>query len=398
MKALAEITASKGHLVSGSDIRLSGHDKRNIEGCDLVVFSGAIGEDNEELSFSRRYGIPVMERSEYLARLSMDYKRVIAVSGCHGKTTTTAMLGEVFASKNPTLHVGGDCGLKTVGKHEYFITEACEYRRSFLRLSPSVGVVTNIEFDHPDTYADEQEVVEAFKKFGQSCRTLIYNGDDRNCRRAFGGDGITFGFGDDNMFVAKPWGENKFDVFYCDLYMGTYTLSALGRHNIYNALGAIATGFTEGMGYREIEQGISRFKGVKRRGEVIGRVGACDVISDYAHHPTEITASISALKCKYGKVAVIFQPHTYTRTLAMPEQFMLSFENADFLAITNTFGAREREGDDRFLCKVVEKVRQCEFVAKEKINEKINLLARDYDCVALLGAGDFQESVKLQER
>ena len=222
MKTLMRIAESKGHLVSGSDIRLRGHDKRNIEGCNLVVFSGAIGEDNEELSFSRRYGIPVMERSEYLARLSKEYLRVIAVSGCHGKTTTTAMLGEIFSERKPTLHVGGECGLPCVGLSEYFITEACEYRRGFLRLAPSVGLVTNVEFDHPDTYENEDAVVEAFRTFGKCCKTLIYNGDDENCRRAYGGEGITYGLGDDNHFVARPWGnsaENKFDVFYLDLYM-----------------------------------------------------------------------------------------------------------------------------------------------------------------------------------
>jgi len=389
MRALSAIAASHGHLVSGSDERGGGHNKRNIEGCDLVVYSGAIGLDNEELSFSRRYGIPTMERSDFLALIARKYKRVIAVCGCHGKTTTTAMTREAFASKKPTLHLGGDYDCEIIGKREYFITEACEYRKSFLALRPSLGVVTNIDFDHPDTYGSFAEVKQAFSLFGENCHSLIYNGDDQNARSVYGDKGESFGFSDNNDFVAKKRGKSSFDLFYHGYFIGDYTLSVEGDYNLYNALGAASAGFIEGIPHGEIAKGLYSFKGVKGRNELLGKIGKCDIISDYAHHPTEIAAFIKWAKEKYGRLLVVFQPHTYSRTEALKDKFSEAFSLADKVMVTRTFAAREKGGLELY-----EVLENAERVELDELCGRITAVANEYDCVALLGAGSMQLQIK----
>ncbi len=395
MSVLERISARLGEDVSGSDIKTSGHDKKNISGKDLVVYSGAIPESNEELSYARKLGVPVMERSEFLAFISKKFDRVIAVAGCHGKTTTTAMLGEVLATKNPTVHIGGEYDFGFAQKNEYFITEACEYRRSFLHLKPDVAIITNIDFDHPDTYRDISDTEQAFGKFISGCGTVIYNGDDVRLKKLVSG-GVSVGFSSDNDYVIRP-SSGFFDLFYRDSYSGSFSPHFSEPFNIKNAALAIVAAYRENVCYRDIKTGIERFKGVKRRGEIVSEDEICTVISDYSHHPAEIKERILSLKKQYGKVAVIFQPHTYSRTIALADRFSTAFSDADEVAFTDTFAAREKSGDDRFIYEICRKNVACSFVPKNLLREKFLRFKQNYPCVALMGAGDFQAELLEKE-
>lgn len=390
MSVLSAIAENEGNTVSGSDRTLFGHDKSNIEGKDLVVYSGAIGDDNEELAYARQIGVPAMERADFLAFIAAKYKTVIAVAGCHGKTTTTAILSEVFSSVNPTVHIGGEYTNSFIGGKEYFITEACEYRRSFLHLYPDISVITNIDFDHPDTYKDICDVEEAFDRFGKQSKTVIYNGDDLRCKKLYHDKGVSYGFDSDNDYVVRKYGENSFDLFYREYFMGSYKIAAPGKFNIMNAAAAAVAGFSCGLCFKDIEKGIRAFRGVKRRGEIIEKNGNCVLMSDYSHHPTEIEARIEELKELYGKIAVVFQPHTYSRTVALADRFSNAFDKADYVAVTETFAAREKKGDDLYIRDLIKSRRPCEFVLKKDINGLVDKLKTEYPCVVVMGAGDIQ--------
>lgn len=395
MRVLCRISERLGYKVSGSDVKTSGHNKKNISGKDLVVYSGAIPESNEELSFARKLGVPVMERSEFLAFISKKFNRVIAVAGCHGKTTTTAMLGEVLSTKNPTVHVGGEYDFGFAQKNDYFITEACEYRRGFLHLKPDVAIITNIDFDHPDTYRDISDIERAFAEFIKGCGAVIYNGDDVRLKKLVS-SGVSVGFSSDNDYVIRPC-SGFFDLFYRDSYSGSFAPPFSEPFNIKNAALAIVAAYRENLCYRDIKAGIERFAGVKRRGEIVSKDDDCTVISDYSHHPAEIKERIAALKKQYGKVAVIFQPHTYSRTVALADRFATAFSDAYEIVFTNTFAAREKSGDDMLIYDICRKNVACSFVPKNLLREKFLLLKRNYPCVALMGAGDFQAELLEKE-
>lgn len=391
MKALSAISSRLGYTVSGSDIKMAGHDKQNITGKDLVVYSGAVPEDNEELSYAKEIGVPVMERAEFLSFIADKFEKTLAVAGCHGKTTTTAMLGEVFSYCNPTMHLGGDYEFGFDGGRRYFITEACEYRRSFLKLSPDIAIITNVDFDHPDTYADIGETAEAFRTFAASSGKIILNGDEAICRK-IAANGTTYGFSDSNDYVIKIFGGG-FDLFYHDIYAGTFRPRFSEPFNIKNAAAAIVAGYEEGLCYGDIKEGIERFRGVKRRGEIIENDGRCVVLSDYSHHPAEISERIASLKKQYGEVAVIFQPHTFSRTAALGERFKTAFALAAETVFTDTFAAREKQGDDLLILRLAEPYCRCSYVPKKEIYSAFICLRNKYACVAVMGAGDVQELI-----
>ncbi len=390
MRVLSAIAESEGDTVSGSDCALDGHNKDNILNKDLVVYSGAVPEDNEELVYARRIGVPVMERADFLSYVADRYETVVAVAGCHGKTTTAAMLGEIFSFYKPTVHIGGEYSNDFIGDKKYFITEACEYRRGFLRLNPDVAVITNIDFDHPDTYKDINDVENAFDCFGNRAKTIVYNGDDPHCKKLYLGKGTSYGFDSDNDYVIRKYGTGWFDLFYRDLFMGSYNIAAYGKFNIANAAAAAVTAFECGLCYKDIERGIRAFRGVKRRGEIIEATEKYVLVSDYSHHPAEIEARIEELKERYGNVAVIFQPHTYSRTIALADRFAKAFDKADYVAVTQTYAAREGKGDDFYIEKLIRSRRLCEFVPKNEIACLVNKLKAEYPCVAVMGAGDAQ--------
>lgn len=346
MRTLRTITARLGHETSGSDLTTGGHDPNNVKGANLVVFTGAISADNPELSAARENGVPTIERSEYLAAIAASFGRVIAIAGSHGKTTATALTAAATACLNPTVHIGGEYA--GGDGNEYFITEACEFRRSFLMLAPDVGVILNADLDHTDCYKTEADAVEAFLAFGRRCRKLCVNGDDPRLGIDHP-DKITFGLGENCDVRAVGLcadGENRysFSLFCLGVNMGRLELSLVGRHNVYNALAAASVALGEGVSMSEIARAFVGFKGVARRMETLGYVRGARVIADYAHHPTEIRALIASLRPR-ARLIVVFEPHTYSRTRDLFDKFATCFRGADEVVFLPVFAAREKTGE-----------------------------------------------------
>ncbi len=350
MVKLALISASAGHTVTGSDIAISGHRPENADGADLVVYSAAVAPDNCELVRAKERGIPIKTRAEFLAEVSARYQNVIAVAGSHGKTTASAMAAEVFKKRNPTVHIGGDYrGFPDpVGGNEFFITEACEYKKSFLQLKPAVAVVLNAELDHTDCYKTGGEYFAAFGEFCAGAGHCIVCGDDPCLLQIAGKSGcVTFGLLPHNDYTAKnimltEGGGRAFDIYEQGVFLTRTQINCPGAHNLLNALAAAAAGRVYGLSAAEISDGLERFSAVGRRLEHLGSVGGAQIYSDYAHHPTELSAMLAcARELGFKKVTAVFQPHTYSRTLSLYREFAKSLAVADEVFLLPVYAARE---------------------------------------------------------
>lgn len=394
MRALAEFVAARGHTVTGSDRDDGGHDPNNVDGCDLVVYTNAVPQDNCELSRARLLGIPTVERAEYLGELSRAYKKSIAVAGCHGKSTTTAMLGAVFGNR-ATVHVGVAGGSR-LGSDEFFITEACEYRESFLRLTPDLGVVLNVQFDHPDYYRDESALVKAYAAFCARCKTVMVNGDDPICKTLCDKP-VTFGLNKENAYRAEniktDGGLRTFDFVGNGKRM-RISLPVVGEHNVYNALAALAAADLCGLKPTDAATGLKSFGGIPRRFERKGVAFGKTVIVDYAHHPTEIQATIACARELFPSVAVVFQPHTYSRTESLMDGFVSALAAADTVVLAPVFSARENVGavSSHTLCrKIVERNERayCFDTFSEIVDYCKSLKEKS---VIFMGAGDIDKA------
>lgn len=419
MSALALLLKSDGYEVLGSDISkneivnklrknnikvYNSHRAGHVKGCDLVVFSGAIKEDNPQIIYAKKNNIEVMERSKLLGIISKRYKKVIAISGTHGKTTTTAMLGYIFliAGLNPTIHIGGDFpqinGNIHIGGKDFFITEACEFRDSFLELNPNVSVVTNIEPEHLDYFKTFENEVMSFNKFVERTKEIAFI--DLNYKELFRDDLPIMYFNGKKLsaknLILNDDGKYSFDCYKDKKLIGNFKLNSFGKHNVYNALAVISVCMYFNISVKVIQIGLETFRNVKRRFEIVGNIMTNIVIHDYAHHPSEIQKSIKTCKEIFDKrVICIFQPHTYSRTKFLINEFIFSFDKADELYLVESYSAREKYEylgsveylKDRILsknpCKIIKGV-----FKKEEIN-KI-LLSNGYkNCIFLfLGAGD----------
>lgn len=344
MRALAKIMRAKGWIVSGSDIADGGHRAENVADKDLVVYSAAIPDANPELAFARASGIPVMSRAELLGRICGEYPYSVAVAGTHGKTTVTAMLWEVFSAHDPTVHIGGEYRGENcrIGGGDLFITEACEYKRSFLSLQPTVALVLNADLDHTDCYASREEIRESFLRFAKSARQVVYNGDEPN----FSPEGISVGLGERNEYRAVEITSGKngcsFTAIRGGRVLGRIELKVSGEHNALNALFALATALNFGMEFEEAAAGLARFEGVGRRLEKLGARNGKVIYSDYAHHPREIECALKALReCGYSEITAVFEPHTYTRTASFCREFATALRMADRVYLLPVFAARE---------------------------------------------------------
>ena len=344
MRALAELVVSFGHTVSGSDASLSGHDAHNVDDADLVVYTNAVPQDNVELLRAHFLGIPTIERAAYLSEVAANYNDVIAVAGCHGKSTTAAMLGAATSLLNPTLHVGA-LGASHVGGRKLFITEACEYKGSFLNLKPDIAVILNIGFDHPDYYRDKAAVIEAFKCFAQNAHTVIANGDDDAC--GIFGDCITFGTKEGNIYravdIETSGGYRAFTLYVRGKRAARVSLSVAGAHNVYNALATLAAADACKIPIVSAARNIGTFHGVPRRFERKGIAYNKSIFVDYAHHPDEIAATIKTAREIFPSVAVVFQPHTYSRTKALFDEFVDALSLADSTILAPIYSARETD-------------------------------------------------------
>ena len=360
MSGIAEILLSMGYTVTGSDSHLSeiterleknnikvynGQRAENVIGAGIVVYTAAIKPDNPELSKARELNIPTIERSEFLGELTKLYSETIAVSGTHGKSTTTSMISLIFmeALKDPTIQVGADLKQLNgtnyrIGNSPYFIVEACEYVESFLKFSPKTAIILNIEEDHLDYYRDINHIKSAFYKFAELVPEdgkIIINADNQNCNEIvekMKSKVITFGIENEKAnWTARNIhlnanGHYSFTATSDSLSIDI-TLSVFGMHNVYNALAAVATASLYNIEPFIIQKALADFTGAHRRFEYTGTFNNAQVYDDYAHHPTEIKATIEAAKnLPHNKLWIIFQPHTYSRTSTLFDEFANAFK------------------------------------------------------------------------
>ena len=371
MSGIAEILLTMGYSVSGSDLRRSaatdrlaemgatifeGHAAVNAAATDVVVASSAVNAANPEVVEARTRKIPVIQRAEMLAEL-MRLKYGIAVAGMHGKTTTTSMIAAVLGSLDPTVVVGGRVDAlgsnARLGTSQYLVAEADESDRSFLKLSPVLAVVTNLDREHMDCYSSMDDVDSAFLEFMDK---LPFYGAATACvdnarlrgilprvrRRVY-----TYGESADADFRLQMLPRQQdchasFEVNAQGLLLGPFALHVPGRHNVLNATAAVAIGVQLGVAPEEIAKGLATFRGVDRRFQIKGKVGGVTVVDDYGHHPTEIVATLKAAReCGFGKVHMIFQPHRYTRTRDLMTEFGLAFGDADSVEVLDIYAASE---------------------------------------------------------
>jgi len=414
MSGLAKLLLKNNIHVSGSDTTDSniiqelkdlgieiniGHDERNIHSkLDLVVYTGAINESNCEIKKAKYLGIKVIERSELLGIIARQFDHVIAISGTHGKTTTTAMIGEIFVSAgfDPTIHLGGkSTNLQTntyIGSDNYLIVEACEYRNSFASLHPECAVILNIESDHLDYYKDYNAIKLSFDNFAVQSTSLITNKD---CNINHNNIQLIDDYSIKNLIV-KDKGYN-YDVYYNDELLIHIRLNMIGLHNVYNSLYAIAVARKYAIDCKIISSALGNFRGVDRRYEKIGYINNIPIIIDYAHHPTEIKTSFQGIKSFYKNPYVVFQPHTYSRTISLMNDFVAVLEKINNLILFKTYSAREKEiiGGraedlfDKLKCK-------CSYV--DNIEGLLKILScnnkSEFDCILVLGAGDLADCLK----
>jgi len=374
MSALAKLVSSQFIVTGTDDVDSKTLDTLNlykikttvgtapemVRQADIVVYTTAVGE-HPDLKLARSLKKTIYERAEFLGEVSRRFRHTIAISGTHGKTTTTAMLGEIFecASFAPTVHLGGisnkwNSNLRKGGA-EYFITEACEYNRSFLNLSPECSCITNIECDHMDTYRDLEDIRSTFCKFAKKTKkTIVYCGDCVDLPTFKSKQYFSYGFDEKNRFCAKNLhqknGAFQFDCYLDNKFYLRAKLKVLGKHNVLNALGCIAICYAYHIPYIYIIEGLQNFDGVARRQTFLGETAGTKHYGDYAHHPTEIKATLSAFSqlAPKGRIITIFQPHTYSRTLALKNEFVKALYNCRELILLPTFSARENyiEGGD----------------------------------------------------
>ena len=373
---------------------------------NFVVYSGAIHEDNPELKKARSQSIPCYERSEFLGALAKQYANSIVIAGTHGKTTTTAMIGEIFLNGNlyPSIHLGGESvafGNYVIGNHDYFITEGCEYRNSIQYLKPNTSIIIAIELDHTDCYHNYEEIESSFLNLANNTteNVIVFENISFSNKIQTKVRVINVGFGEEYEVSGRNLkklsnGSYSFDVYYQG-YKGKFQSNTVGLHNAKNALCALALALTYEIDLGTIYSALAHFKGVKRRFEKVGDINEVPIICDYAHHPTEIINSINTAKQIYGKVSVIFQPHTYSRTIGLKNEFKKAFNKADELAIFKTYPAREKYivgGSAKELFNEISHKNKTYLENRKAIKNYIENI--NTHCVLVLGAGDIYDIVK----
>lgn len=402
---------------SGADIKI-GHKEHNLNvAADAVVISAAIKEENPELKLARREGIRVYKYAEMLGKVFQFYQG-IAISGAHGKSTTSGWLVYVLklAGIEPNFVVGAVvtqlAGSSGIGSGHHFVAEACEYDRSFLNLKPQIAVILNIEADHLDYYKDEAEIVEAFRDFALGTKNsgvIIANGEDKNTAKILADSRLlennrkieTFGFGRENNYYAdniiEKDGLYSFDVYHNKELLGSTHISVPGRHNVANALAVIAAAQNAGVAAKDVLRLLPGFTGVDRRLMLKAKINGITILDDYAHHPTEIRASLKAIKEHYQpkRLWCIFQPHQYSRTRFLLDDFAESFKHADITIVPEIYFVRDSQQSKKEVNAQVlaDKIRAKESEAMfidgfDKICDYLTKQVSAGDVVVTMGAGD----------
>ncbi len=415
MRPLGLVLKGMGMVVTGSDMNASvstdeliaqgihveiGHRPENIQGADCIIRTAAAHNDNPEIAAARAAGIPVFERAQAWGEIMKSYKNAVCISGTHGKTTTTSMMTHILMEANldPTVMIGGYLPLlhagHRVGRGDTIVLESCEYCDSFLNFFPTLAVVLNVEADHLDYFKDLADIQKSFHKFAELATFgVVANGDDPHTVQAMEGiDYVSFGLGEGNRIHAAnmcpDW--RHFDVicdgeFYCHLDMGV-----MGRHNALNGLAAAASAWMMGIPGEAVSHGLESFHGAGRRMEFKGRFRGADVYDDYAHHPDELAATIDAVRSLgEHRVVLAFQPHTYTRTSALFDDFVRELKKPDVVVLAEIYAARERNTVGISSADLAEQIPGAVFCETlPEVTEYLRQNIREGDVVITMGAGD----------
>jgi len=428
MCPMAEILHHKGYVLTGSDLNESdtlerikaygipvsmGHRAENIGDAEAVVYTAACKQDNPELVAAREKGIPTLERSVMLGMLTEKFPYPIAVSGTHGKTTTTGMLTQILmeAGKDPSAIIGGKLplieGNGRVGKSDTIVCEACEYVDTFLQLHPAASVMLNIDADHLDYFKTVDNIVKSFHQFGaQTSRLLVVNGDDKRVMESVKGlegrEIVTFGLSDTNDYYPVEMNEEDtacedFTLMHKGKKLGRVNLIVPGEHNMLNAVAAAAAAHSIGVEPEPICAALGKFSGVHRRFEVLGKFGGVTVADDFAHHPTELTAVLSsAMRMGYRQVWAVFQPHTYSRTYNLLDDFAKALSIPNHLVMTEILAVRETNTFNIHTSDLAAKVPGSKwFGSFEEIADYVMGKAQPGDLILTLGGGDIYKCANL---
>lgn len=442
MYPLAQILHSQGYFLTGSDNNETetldavrnmgipvfiGQRAENIEGADLIVHTAAIMEDNPELMAARASGLPVLERAELLGIITSWYGSAVCVSGTHGKTTATSMITQILytAGVDLSAYIGGKLpcigGSGIAGKSDTLVCESCEFEDHFLKLFPDISVILNIDADHLDYFKTLDNIIMSFRKFAENTtKCIIVNGSDENSMKAL--EGITdkeiITFGKDSSCNFYP--ENvrhinglltQYDAMYNGKKLGEITLHVAGIHNILNSLAAIAVSEYLNIDFGFVQKGLEEFRGAKRRFEKLGEEKGITVVDDYAHHPTELEATLNAaMEMNFNKVWAIFQPFTFSRTQLLLDDFARVLTIPDHTVLTDIMGSREKNTYGIFTRHLAEKIPECiwfpqdesaewtderKYFNFEQICDYVCDNAQEGDLIITLGCGDAYKIAKM---
>lgn len=425
MCPLAEILHSKGYTLTGSDNNegdtlnrikalgikvFMGHKAENVKGAELVVYSAAISADNPEIVAAKELGIPTMERSKLLGALTRQYNNVIGVCGTHGKTSTSSMITQIlYLSKmEPSAVIGGKLPLINsnglCGKSDIFVCESCEFVNTFLEMSPDISVLLNIDNDHLDYFKTMDNLIASFRKFVSMSKLAFYNGDDPLSDKAVSDldiEKVTFGLSENCKYTAKNLTASKYGYSFGAYKDGSLLvnleLKVPGRHNVMNALAAIAVCDHLGVDAANIKSALEKFTGAGRRFEFYGEFGGFMLADDYAHHPTEIAATLNAAKeLNYNNVIAVFQPFTFSRTALLKNEFIDALSIADKVILTPIMGSREVNTYGIASEDIAKGLSNCYCV--NDFDDAVNRvfeIADDNDIVITMGGGDVYKIAKI---
>ena len=422
MCPLAEILCQEGYEITGSDTAESdtldrirsygipvtmGHFADTVIGADLVVYTAAVKADNPELVSAKEHHIPAVERCIMLGAVTDRYKKSVAVSGTHGKTTTTSMITQILAMSDfdPTAVIGAKLpfigGNSRVGKSDYMVCEACEYVDSFLHIYPAVSVILNVDEDHLDYFGTLDRIKESFTKFiSQTSSVVVINGDDKNsmdCLNAADNSrikAVTFGFGEQNDFRAVITDTasvfDSFELYHKGELLTTIRLSVPGQFNVMNALAASAATITLGVSPEQVQKALSAFKGAHRRFEILGEPCGITVADDFAHHPTELEATLrTAMSMGYHQVWAVFQPHTFSRTYMFLDEFARVLSIPDHAVLSEILPVRETNTYNIYAKDLADKIDGCVwFRTFEEITDYVTGKAQAGDLILTIGGGN----------
>lgn len=421
--ALAKYLKNQGFLVTGSDKNMSfvtnelknydipvfyGHKEENCLGADIVIYNSAIKTDNKELIFAYKNKIPCLERADLLRYIAKKFSNVIGVSGCHGKTTVTSMIAHILFDANLafTAHIGGfdkDFGNFYQCGNDIFLSEVCEFNKNIDKFDASLAIALNIDSDHLNSYENFQDIKNTFYRYLDRAKFAIINSDDQNLRR-YANKCLTFGLKSGDYHCENLTYENNstnFSVYENGQFLYQYKTSLIGEYQVANILAATASTRRLGIDGNLICKGLQRFSGVKRRNEFLYKLNGADIFADYAHHPTEIKAFLDYINCKkYKKIHLVFQPHTYSRTKNLKNQFIDVLKDIDNLYLYKTFAAREEYDYDGSALKLSQNLPKSQYF--DDFNELINELLQSVnidEIILVVGAGDlYNEFVNYKDK